>query len=67
MNSPTHITSSALPFSSTDLNYDNTSSRTSNINIISPPASYLVAEAKVNGIPGVVLLDTGSGLTIISS
>ncbi|CAF4396540.1 unnamed protein product [Rotaria sp. Silwood2] len=67
MISPTHITASALPFSSTDLNYDNTSSRTSNINIISPPASYLVAEAKVNGIPGVVLLDTGSGLTIISS
>ncbi|CAF4659362.1 unnamed protein product, partial [Rotaria magnacalcarata] len=27
---------------------------------------YLIAEAKVNGIRGLVLLDTGSGLTIIS-
>jgi hypothetical protein len=32
-----------------------------------PPDCYLTAEAKINGIPGIVLLDTGSGLTIISS
>jgi len=46
---------------------DTNTSYTTNINIISPPASYLTAEAKINGVPGVVLLDTGSGLTIISS
>jgi hypothetical protein len=39
----------------------------SNTNNISTPVSYLVAEATINGIFGIVLLDTGSGLTIISS
>ncbi|CAF4284930.1 unnamed protein product, partial [Rotaria sordida] len=40
---------------------------TTNTTLTSSPASYLTAEAKINDIPGVVLLDTGSGLTIINS
>ncbi|CAF3331006.1 unnamed protein product [Rotaria socialis] len=32
-----------------------------------PRHCYLTAAAKVNNIPGIVLLDTGSGVTIISS
>lgn len=35
-----------------------------------PPSSrscYLTARAQINNIPGIVLLDTGSGVTIISS
>ena len=38
-----------------------------NTNTPSSSASYLVADAHINGIRGTVLLDTGSGLTIISS
>ena len=33
----------------------------------SPHSCYLTAEATINNIPGIVLLDTGSGVTIISS
>ncbi|CAF3358581.1 unnamed protein product [Rotaria socialis] len=32
-----------------------------------PRDCYLTTEAKINDIPGIVLLDTGSGVTIISS
>jgi len=66
-NLPTCATTIASPRPSFDINSDRTSSSTTNINIISPCTSYLIAEAQVNGISGVVLLDTGSGLTIISS
>lgn len=32
-----------------------------------PRDCYVTAEAKINNIPGIVLLDTSSGITIISS
>ena len=32
-----------------------------------PRDCYLTAEARINNVPGIVLLDTGSGVTIISS
>jgi len=45
-----------------------TSSDSSDTTTISSPRScYLTAQAKINNIPGVVLLDTGSGVTVISS
>ena len=40
---------------------------TLNVSSFSPCACYLTAEAKINDISGIVLLDTGSGVTIISS
>ena len=42
-------------------------SDSNHINTIPSSTSYLVTEAHANGIPGQVLLDTESGLTIISS
>ncbi|CAF5047809.1 unnamed protein product, partial [Rotaria socialis] len=62
----TPMSSSTLPFSSNHMKCDITSSFSNQIDTVSPPTSYLIAEAKVNGIRGLVLLDTGSGLTIIS-
>ncbi|CAF5184705.1 unnamed protein product, partial [Rotaria sp. Silwood1] len=61
------IVSTCINTDSLAAHCDSTSFYTTNTNIISSPASYLIAEAKINDIPGVVLLDTGSGLTIISS
>jgi hypothetical protein len=49
--------------SSSIIHFDHTSSSTTNLNIISPPASYLIAQAQVNGICSVVLLDTGDKST----
>ncbi|CAM4845028.1 unnamed protein product [Rotaria magnacalcarata] len=60
------MSSSTLPFSSNHMKCDITSPFSNQIDTVSPPTSYLIAEAKVNGIRGLVLLDTGSGLTIIS-
>ncbi|CAF3821983.1 unnamed protein product, partial [Rotaria magnacalcarata] len=62
----TPMSSFILPSSSKNMKCDITSSYSNQINIDSPPTSYLIAEAKVNSIRGLVLLDTGSGLTIIS-
>ncbi|CAF5227646.1 unnamed protein product, partial [Rotaria magnacalcarata] len=62
----TPMSSSTLPFSSNHMKCDITSPFSNQIDTVSPPTSYLIAEAKVNGIRGLVLLDTGSGLTIIS-
>ncbi|CAF4997862.1 unnamed protein product, partial [Rotaria socialis] len=61
------IASSTSPTTSSDINSDTQSSFFNGIKPASSYASYLIAEAKINGIRGVVLLDTGSGRTIISS
>ncbi|CAF4315603.1 unnamed protein product, partial [Rotaria magnacalcarata] len=54
------MSSSTLPSSSNNMKCDVISSCSNQINIDSPTTSYLIAEAKVNGIRGLVLLDTGS-------
>ncbi|CAF2157443.1 unnamed protein product, partial [Rotaria magnacalcarata] len=60
------MSSSTLPSSSNHMKCDITSSFSNQIDTVSPPTSYLIVEAKVNDIRGLVLLDAGSGLTIIS-
>ncbi|CAF4881812.1 unnamed protein product, partial [Rotaria socialis] len=66
-NLDTPIASSTSPTASNDINSDTQSSFFNDIKPGSSSASYLIAEAKINGIRGVVLLDTGSGRTTISS
>jgi hypothetical protein len=56
-------TSFELVHSSFDLITDRTSSRINNTNVISQSATYLIAEAQLNGVNGAVLLDPGSGLS----
>ncbi|CAF4379420.1 unnamed protein product [Rotaria magnacalcarata] len=60
------MSSSTLPSSSNHMKCDITSSFSNQIDTVSPPTCYLIVEAKVNDIRGLVLLDAGSGLTIIS-
>ncbi|CAF5228542.1 unnamed protein product, partial [Rotaria magnacalcarata] len=62
----TSMSSSTLPSSSNYMKCDITSSFSNQIDTVSPPTSYLIVEAKVNDIRGLVLLDAGSGLAIIS-
>lgn len=62
--SPTNSSTFIPPLLNT--NNDNIMSDSNHITT-SSSTSYLVTKAHVNGIPGHVLLDTGSGLTIISS
>ncbi|CAF5221589.1 unnamed protein product, partial [Rotaria magnacalcarata] len=71
-------TSVTLPASITTTSKDSLSSTTmvqtkssveisNSINDTDRLYCYLTTEAKINDIPGIVLLDTGSGVTIISS
>jgi hypothetical protein len=65
---PTTIssTSQSLPHSSVSTGFT-TSLENFNLSSHSPTDCYVTAEARINDVPGIVLLDTGSGITIISS
>ncbi|CAF1632214.1 unnamed protein product, partial [Adineta steineri] len=67
INSSQTTITSTIPSSTTHSTSDRAFNSNNNILINSPSASYLIAEAKINDISCRVLLDTGSGLTIISS
>ncbi|CAF1499961.1 unnamed protein product [Adineta steineri] len=67
INSSQTTITSTIPSSTTHSTSDRAFNSNNNIFINSSSASYLIAEAKINDISCHVLLDTGSGLTIISS